>query len=254
MVGAAVLVAGLVGVATVERSRAELLTDGRLFGADWDLELDLQDGELDRDAVVQALVEDPGTEAVGTRAVLWATTVPIEVRRLSPARPRRDPTAFVAHKGAFPPIVCAGRPPGPGEVVIGEHIARRLDVSIGDTVVAVGFSGDVPLQVTGWAVNPGHDDLDRGFVVTPDTLEEMVQQDCPQTVPAVSRWRRCGLRLPDRGGGRRRQPPHRRLTGGGQQPAGRRRTGAAVPTARPSVVDNLAQIGTSPWLLAGFLG
>ena len=102
---------GCVGVATVERSRAELLSDGRLFGADWDLELDLEDEESDRDAVVQALVDDPGTEAVGTRAVLMGNDGAIEVRgpaRSTTAEPRlswptrersRRSSASVAHRG-----------------------------------------------------------------------------------------------------------------------------------------------------------
>ena len=253
VVGAAVLVAGFVGVATVERSRTRLLTDGRLFGADWDLQVGLQDGETDRDTAVRALVEDPDSEAVATRAVLLGNGGEIEVRSSSSST-TASPVSFVAQKGPFPPIVSAGRPPGPGEVVIGERIARRLDVSIGDAVVAVGFNGDVPLQVTGWAVNPGNDDLDRGFIVTPDTLEEMVQQDCPPDGAggeAGGDGADFACRIVEEG-------VAVNLRTGASPDEVRSRLAEVVPglqpTARPSVVDNLAQIGTSPWLLAAFLG
>ena len=77
----------------------------------------------------EQLVEDPDSEAVATRAVLLGNGGEIEVRSSSGST-TASPVSLVAQKGAFPPIVSAGRPPGPGEVVIGDGhrpAPRRVD-------------------------------------------------------------------------------------------------------------------------------
>ena len=77
--GAAVLVGGLVGVATIERSRDHLLAESRLFGADWDMQMSLF-GIDDPPAVLEQLGNDPDVEAVGTRTSLLADDGAIAVR------------------------------------------------------------------------------------------------------------------------------------------------------------------------------
>ena len=81
-------------------------------------------------------------------------------------------------------------------------------------------------------------------MVTPDTLQQMVQRDCPtDDEDFACRIAEEGVAVNLRNG-TSPEDVQRRLADV---------VPGLVPTARPSVVDNLAQIGTSPWLLAGFL-
>ena len=74
IIGAAVLVAGAVGVATVERSRHTLLSTSALYGADWDYELGLDGVDpatvLPALFVLAALLGFPGVDRLGGNAVL----------------------------------------------------------------------------------------------------------------------------------------------------------------------------------------
>jgi hypothetical protein len=240
--GAAVLVGGLVGVATVERSRDHLLADSRLFGADWDLEMSFY-GVEDQESVLEQLASDPDVDAVGTRYSLLAADGELEVRS-DQGRSVAEPTAYDWYKGSRPPVVSEGRPPGTGEAAIGTELADRLHSSIGDTIVVEGYDGDVALRVTGWLVNPGADELDAGFVVTRDTLEEMRAQDCPPGDESS----RCRIEAEGAGVAFRAGADHEDTTARllKAQPT-------LVPPSAPSIVDNLGQIGSTPWLLAGFL-
>ncbi len=76
--GAAVLVGGLVGVATIERSRDHLLAESRLYGADWDLQMGLF-GVEDQGQALEQLSAVPGVEAVGTRSKLLADDGELQV-------------------------------------------------------------------------------------------------------------------------------------------------------------------------------
>jgi hypothetical protein len=240
--GAAVLVGGLVGVATIERSRDHLLAEPRLFGADWDLEMSFY-GIEDPQTVVEQLAGDPDVDAVGTRSSLLADDGEVAVRS-DGGRSVAEPTAYVWYKGSRPPVVSEGRPPGTGEAAIGTELAGRLHSGIGDTIVVEGYDGDVALRVTGWLVNPGTDELDAGLVVTPDTLEAMRAQDCPSGDDSA----RCRIDVEGAGVAFRAGADHdeamARLLK--TQPD-------LVPVPTPSIVDNLGEIGSTPWLLAGFL-
>jgi predicted lysophospholipase L1 biosynthesis ABC-type transport system permease subunit len=240
--GAALLVGGLVGVGTVERSRDHLLAAPRLYGADWDLQMSFF-GVEDQEKTIEQLSTAPDVDAVGTRSKLLAGDGELRVHS-DRGRFVAEPVAYDWHKGSRPPVVPTGRPPGAGETAIGTELAHRLDASIGDTIVVEGYSGDVSLRVTGWLVNPGSDELDTGLVVTPDTLEAMRGRDCPEG----SDLARCRVNVE------------------GVAVAFRDGTDPGVAAARlravqpsleevpvPSIVNNLGQIGSTPWLLAGFL-
>jgi putative ABC transport system permease protein len=242
IVGAAVLVGGIVGVATVERSRHALLTTGDLYGAAWDYQLDLE-GRDDAGVVLPKLIEDRDLTAVGTRSQLRANGGDLDVRGPKGAG-IAGPVAYTSHKGSIPPVLAGGRPPGPGEVVLGRRLARRLGVSIGDSVTVTGYAGDVPLVVTGWFVNPGQDDLDLGILVARDTLERFARHDCPTASEAFP------CQIEEEGAAVVVRPDADRA-------AVERRLTAIEPdfvrVSPPSVVANLAAVGATPWLLAGFL-
>jgi hypothetical protein len=242
IVGAAVLVGGIVSVATVEQSRHALLTTSDLYGAAWDYQLDLE-GQGGADAVLPRLIEDRDLSAVGTRSQLLANGGDLDVRGPNGAT-IAGPVAYTSVKGSIPPVLSDGRPPGPGEVVLGRRLARRLGVSIGDSVTVNGYAGDVPLVVTGWFVNPGQDDLDLGILVARDTLDQFVRRDCPTASEALA----CQIELAGAAVALRpdadRDAVERRLTAISPD---------FVPVSPPSVVGNLAAVGATPWLLAGFL-
>jgi hypothetical protein len=242
IVGAAVLVGGWIGVATIERSRDNLLAEPRLYGADWDLEMSFF-GVEDQAETIEQLSAAPDVEAVGTRSELLASDGEVPVRS-DHGRFVAEPVAYEWLKGSRPSVVSAGRPPGAGETAIGTELAHRLEASIGDTIVVEGYAGDVPLRVTGWLVNPGTDELDGGLVVTSDSLEAMRAKDCPDGSDlAICRVNVEGVGVAFRDGVDR------------EAAAGRLREVQPeleeVPV--PSIVDNLGEIGSTPWLLAGFL-
>ena len=170
VVGAALLVGGLIGVSTIERSRDHLLDDTRLFGATWELDMEFDDPSAI--GVVRQLAADADVADLGTTTQLLGNEGLIDVRGPS-GQVEVGPVAYTSVKGSIQPVVSAGRPPGAGESIIGRQLASRLGASIGDTIVAEGFAGEVPLTVTGWYVDPGQDDLDGGFLVTPDTLDRL---------------------------------------------------------------------------------
>jgi ABC-type lipoprotein release transport system permease subunit len=242
IVGAAVLVGGWIGVATVERSRDHLLAEPRLYGADWDLEMSFF-GVEDQAETIEQLSADPDVEAVGTRSELLADDGALTVHT-DHGRFVAEPVAYDWLKGSRPPVVSTGRPPGTGETAIGTELARRLEASIGDTIVVEGYAGDVPLRVTGWFVNPGTDELDGGLVVTSDSLEAMRAKDCP----AGTDLARCRVNVEGVGVAFRDGVDR-------EAAAGRLREVQPdlEPAPVPSIVHNLGQIGSTPWLLAGFL-
>ena len=117
-------------------------------------------------------------------------------------------------------------------------------MTIGDTIVADAATRELPLRVTGWLVHPGNDDLDRGLVVTPDTLDAMRRQDCPEDSEESVCFldvEGIAVAVDDRA----------------DQDSVQARLAARYPTLEvihpPSIVDNLRQVGSTPWVLAAFL-
>jgi ABC-type lipoprotein release transport system permease subunit len=240
VVGAAFLVAGFVAVSTVLASRDQLFHDTRLFGAGWDLEMDTSD-PADA-AVVQRLASDPGVDAVGTRTELLGGAGQIRARGPSgevPVTPFTDTLV----KGFIPLVISSGRAPADGEVLIGRKVASALGARIGDTLTAEGFGGPVDLRVSGLFVNAGGDELDQGFTTTMATLERL-RNTCPTDSD------RLDCQLTTIGAGIALRP------GTDERATVARLVEIApglAPTPRPSIVGNLGQIGSTPWLLAAFL-
>jgi ABC-type lipoprotein release transport system permease subunit len=241
IVGAAILVGGLVAVATVTRSRDELLGNSALYGARWDLQAEF-DGQ-ETEPVLRAITADPDVQAVGVRSQLLADNGEIEVEGPDGSA-TAEPKAFQPVRGTIAPVVSSGRPPGAGEAAIGHRLADRLGASIGDSVVVHGHDGDVALPITGWFINPGDDDVNLGMLVTPDTLNALKKQDCP----ADSEDYACYLEAEGVG---------IVLRDGTDREAAEARLQAAVPdlvrVGPPSTVENLGEMGNTPWLLAAFL-
>ena len=241
IVGAVVLVGGVVGVAIVERSRHTLLSTSTLYGADWEYQLDLEG--VDAATVLPALADDPDVVALGTRSQLMANGGDLDVRG-----PKGSyivgPVAHTVVKGSMPPVIGGGRAPGPGQAAIGRRLGRRLGVSLGDSIVVKGYRGDVPLVVSGWFINAGQDDLDLGLYVARETLDTLTKRDCTADDGNLA----CSVE--EEGAALVVRPGAPR-----QQVARRLRAIAPdlVPVSPPSSVDNLQEVGTTPWLLAGFL-
>jgi ABC-type lipoprotein release transport system permease subunit len=241
IVGAAILVGGIVSVATVSRSRDELLGNSALYGARWDLGVEF-DGQ-DTEPVLETLDADPDVQAVGIRQQLLADNGQIEVEGPGGSA-TAEPKAFQPVRGTIAPVVSGGRPPDAGEAAIGRRLADRLGASIGDTVVVHGHGGDLPLAITGWFINAGDDDVDLGMLVTPDSLDALRKQDCP----ADSEDYACYLDAEGAGVV---------LQDGADLDQAEARLQAVVPDLErvgpPSTVENLGEMGNTPWLLAAFL-
>ena len=110
-----------------------LLTTADLYGAAWDYQLDLEDPD-DAAVVLPKLI-------AGSRSDRGRHAVPAPGQRRRPRRPRPEGRSHrrpggVHDRSRARSLPCSprGRPPGPGEVVLGRRLGRRLGVTIGDTV------------------------------------------------------------------------------------------------------------------------
>ena len=167
--GAAVLVGGIVGVATVERSRHASSRRADLYGARWDYEVGLE-GRDDVDGVLSRWSGSRCDRGRRHGPQLLANGGDLDVRGpngsgiAGPWRTRRSRAPW-----------------GPCSRAVGHQVRRGRrsagvsgvgsGVTIGDTVIVKGTPGDVSLAVTGWFINPGQDDLDLGILVSDDTLD-----------------------------------------------------------------------------------
>ncbi len=144
--------------------------------------------------------------------------------------------AFADEKGpgAISWTIVDGRPPGRGEVLLGARLARELDMEVGDRASFRGDDGrEVDLEVVGIGVGPNLSNQQFGAGV-------MV---APEDVPRVGRTQPfVGASL--------------RFAPGVDADAVAAEYGTEIETFRPQRppdVDNLAQLGALPELLAGFL-
>jgi len=130
--------------------------------------------------------------------------------------------------------VLDGRMPhDPGEILLGARLARDLDRSVGDRVTATGRDGDrARLDVVGVGVS-GRSYVQFGgdVVITPADVERVARTDPFRSADVTFR------RGVDADVVRTELGTELEL---------------ATPT-RPPDVDNLAQLGALPWLLAGVL-
>jgi hypothetical protein len=235
----AVGVAGLLAVTTVDRSVDQLLAAPALYGAPWDLEAGLDAGEP---GAADALAADPDVEMVATQRMLAIDDG--VVRATGPTGAAEvEPFTFDVELGTVPLVVDEGREPGPGEVAVGSEVLDRLGAGVGDTIRVEGFDGDVPLTVVGRTVSAGNDELDQGFYVPPETFDELLADCEPGDEDERCRADVHGLGV--------------RLRPGADASTAYSRLQAIQPslepTPRPSVVDSLAEIGSTPQWLGGFL-
>jgi hypothetical protein len=126
-----------VGALVIADSVKHVESTPAAFGWTWDFVVGDDDAER--------LVSDPAVESVGL-----VQTGPISL----------DGRSVVVRgvgslKGALPLLVVDGRPPGPGEIVLGKRTMDDLDVGIGDAVVARGAQQQRQLRVVGEAVFAG---------------------------------------------------------------------------------------------------
>jgi putative ABC transport system permease protein len=232
-------VAGVVAVGTIAASVDELLTTPALFGAPWDLDTGERETEPD---VSTRLAEDPDVAMVG---VLQTLAFNDGILRAVGPGGESDvaPHTFVVERGPPPLVLRAGRTPGPGEAAVGSEVLDRLGAQIGDDVVIQAHRRPVRLTITGEIVTAGDNELDQGFYVEPGTLASL-RANCSPTV----KDQRCEVETLGVGVALRQ---------GADRDAAVARLQAIAPElqppARPSVVDNLDEIGSTPVLLGSFL-
>lgn len=219
LVAMTVVVAGIVGVATFGASLDDVVGDPTRWG--W--RADAQIADVD-DALVAALRADP---RVATVAVAEEFQVRIGGLRASAQ-------AVAGRPGIGWTVLDGRRPRGSGEVLLGERLARRLGVAVGDRVTLRAPGGEaVTLAVTGTGSGPDLTDgqFAGGLLVSRADVE------------------RVALTQPFRDALVRFRP-------GADADATRRALGREVELiepARPPDVDNLAQLGRLPEVLVGFL-
>jgi putative ABC transport system permease protein len=239
LVGVAMGVAGLLAVAAVDSSADHLMSTPRLFGANVDAVLGLEPGE-DPGPIVERVAADPDVVAIGLLDRLESDPV----AQGPGGRESVDPEALRSVVGTIPGTITEGRlPQGPDEVVIGDVVAERLGAGVGDALEVQGHDGPVDMVVVGRIISAGVDELGGGFFLTMDGLEAL-QAGCSAESEDIS------CRTVSRGMGVAFRP-------GADVDAAISRLaeidGRFEAFPLPSVVNNLEQIGSTPWLLAAFL-
>lgn len=170
VVGLALAVIGIVTTATFETSLQRLVDTPARYGVGSDL------------TVVDARESDVAELVADRRVAALDVVTTASVTLGDDAGP--VPLLTVEHrKGALPVQTVAGRPAAaPGEIALGPRTADRLDVGVGDTVLARPFSGPGErLTVTGVVVYRGDakDTLGEGGVVVPAQLRALAAEGSP---------------------------------------------------------------------------
>ena len=126
-----------VGALVLGASVDHLFATPASFGWTWDYAVDAEAAEL--------LVDDPDVDSLGlvTAAPITLDGRPVMTRGLT------------SLKGELPLLIVRGRPPEPGEIVLGARTMDDLGVGLGDTVVASGAQDERELRVVGQAVFAG---------------------------------------------------------------------------------------------------
>jgi hypothetical protein len=236
-----IAVTGFLAVTAVERSAGQLTSTPRLYGANWDAQLEL-DSERSPDDLIAPLKADP--DVVGI-----ASLDTPEEQEFDAVGPRGtvsvEPQALIAIVGSIVPTLVEGRlPVGPGEVAIGDTVGSALGAGLGDTIEVTGY-GDTKVRfvVVGRVISAGTNELGNGFDVTAEGLQA-ITAGCPDGSDDA----RC--RIISEGLGVS-------LRSGVDVDAGLARLrhidDGFIATPIPSVIYNLRQIGSTPWYLAAFL-
>jgi len=165
----------LVGVVTFATGLNGLLDTPERYGWAWDHLIEVT-GELPEESGDRALAAFEASGDVDAMAVLWNDRIVLGGEPLPAIGVER-------HKGDLHPRIVDGRAPQrDGEIALGRRDLDRLDVDVGESVVATTGDGvEVSLDVVGQAVFPGlgtysgadRTELARGAVVTIDQLREL---------------------------------------------------------------------------------
>jgi ABC-type lipoprotein release transport system permease subunit len=242
IVGAMTAIAVAAATIVFATSLSQVVNDGRFYGSNFDLAIELADGTPDQaaiDGVIAAAAADPAVDRVGELTVAEVMVDDVQVTSL----------AFAGGAEGKPvlPTIAAGRAPERAdEIALGSTTMRDLDVGIGDTVAltADGFEGDA--LVVGRVVLPGiglYGGSDRtsigvGGLVSPDALglrtdatKSFTVVDLAPTADTIEGWAVFEERMVS-------------VLGEGWQ---------LQSIARPSDVEGLARLRSLPVMLASLL-
>jgi ABC-type lipoprotein release transport system permease subunit len=241
VVATAIGVSGVLGVWSFEASRHHLLDDPRLYGVD--AGLGWNGPRAGYAAAAQAALAEPGVDAVAIDHGIESTvTLTREGRQTSV-----EPSAMENLKASIGSTVVRGRrPAGPGEVAIGEAVARALAARVGDAVTVVAQPGDgaaheTTVAVVGTVVSWGVDEVTNAFELTPAGLTALTAELCPGDEDCAPEPSDVVVRV-------------------AAGPAGRAATAHLIDQHGfgvidpPSVVGNVGQAGSVPLVLSAFLG
>lgn len=165
-VGAAAVVAVLVGALTFGVSLTALVDRPDRWGQQFDLTVGQGGGELP-DEVRSALDGDPG---IADATLLGTVLASVDAEGF-------DVTGTLPIRGSTAPHLFEGRlAEGADEIVIGRVAAGRLDVGVGDEITVVGPAGPHAMTITGLGVLPaveGGDGVGEGGLATFDGLRHI---------------------------------------------------------------------------------
>ena len=135
--GVALATVAGVGALVLVTSVDHVFATPAAYGWIWDFEVSSD--------TASGLAADPAVRSVG---LMTSTPVTVEGQAIL----TRGVSSL---KGELPVLVVDGRPPGPGEIVLGARTMANLGARIGDTVTAGGTEGEQELRVVGEAVFAG---------------------------------------------------------------------------------------------------
>jgi putative ABC transport system permease protein len=192
-------------------------------------------------ALAEQVAEDPDVVDATTAMMLLGNGGTSTARGPDDSGPV-EPMALASVHGPPPLVLRHGRPPGAGEAALGSKTLDRLGAAIGDVVTLDGFAGEKKVMVVGETVDPGNDELNEGFAVTSDTLASLTRACVAGDTDLRCRTMPTRLMVDLRPGA------------DAEAVAGRlAELQPLSPTPAPSVIENLDEIGSTPWWLAAFL-
>jgi hypothetical protein len=145
MAGTALAVAAVVAALTFASSLSTLVGTPRLYGWNWDLQVDNGFQTVPRELLVQTLGHDPDVAAYAGGSYGRLMIGGVEVPAIG----------LVDLQGSVSPTMAAGRAPaGPDEIVLGAATLARVHRSVGDTVTVQGQDTPQFMRIVGRTVFP----------------------------------------------------------------------------------------------------
>lgn len=238
LAAAAVGIAAMAAALTVGGSLTHLLSTPRLYGVNYDADVEAQGNFADVRPLVAAARADPAVSAVEVAS----TGIPMFSRGVS-----FGATAGTPVQGTFDPTLVDGRSPGnPDEIVLGTRTASALHARIGDTipVTVANLTRPIPMRVVGIGVMPPVTDteqLGRGAVFSADA-ESAITAAAPKGFPFPPPG---DLLIRFHNGAKATELPRLTALLGGPG------TVSVYPARQPVDVANFAQSSHLPLFLAG---